>query len=83
MATVPTPISARWPSISPLRTMSGRRPRRSKIAEAFRTIARTPEFQSALADPAVRDNPANDVVLQIIQAGGGPDAGKPARGSAA
>ncbi len=42
----------------------------STIVDAFRTIAPTPEFQSALADPAVRANPANDVVLQAIQVGG-------------
>jgi hypothetical protein len=42
----------------------------SKIVNAFGTIARTPAFQSALADPAVRANPANDVVRQIVRAGG-------------
>ncbi|MBV8540868.1 MAG: MFS transporter [Pseudonocardiales bacterium] len=42
----------------------------SKIADAFRAIGRTPEFQSALADPAVRANPANDVVLQAVRTGG-------------
>ena len=42
----------------------------SKIADAFRTIGRTPEFRSALADPAVRANPANNVVLQAVRAGG-------------
>ncbi|MGH3718386.1 MAG: MFS transporter [Pseudonocardiaceae bacterium] len=42
----------------------------SLIADAFRTIGRTPEFQSALADPAVRANPADNVVLQAIQASG-------------
>lgn len=41
----------------------------SKIMEAFRAIARTPQFQSALADPAVRANPANDIVRQIVQSG--------------
>jgi EmrB/QacA subfamily drug resistance transporter len=41
----------------------------SKIMDAFRAIARTPQFQSALADPAVRANPANDVVRQIVQSG--------------
>jgi hypothetical protein len=41
-----------------------------RIADAFRTIAVTPEFQSALADPAVRSNPANAAVLQTIRAGG-------------
>jgi EmrB/QacA subfamily drug resistance transporter len=47
----------------------------SKIADAFRTIVPTPEFQAALADPAVRANPANDVVLQTIRAGGADNAG--------
>jgi EmrB/QacA subfamily drug resistance transporter len=47
----------------------------SKIADAFRTIAPTPEFQSTLADPAVRNNPANDVVLQIVKAGGASGSG--------
>ncbi|MGB6165154.1 MAG: MDR family MFS transporter [Pseudonocardiaceae bacterium] len=41
----------------------------SKIMDAFRVIARTPQFQSALADPAVRANPANDIVRQIVQSG--------------
>jgi EmrB/QacA subfamily drug resistance transporter len=42
----------------------------SKIADAFRTIGHAPEFQSALADPAVRANPANNIVLQAVRAGG-------------
>ncbi|MGH3753260.1 MAG: MDR family MFS transporter [Pseudonocardiaceae bacterium] len=42
----------------------------STIADAFHTIVPTPEFQAALADPAVRANPANDVVRQAIQDGG-------------
>jgi EmrB/QacA subfamily drug resistance transporter len=42
----------------------------NKILGAFRTIARTPEFQSALANPAVRANPANDIVRQIVGTGG-------------
>ncbi|MGH3773308.1 MAG: MDR family MFS transporter, partial [Pseudonocardiaceae bacterium] len=41
----------------------------SKIADAFRSIVPTPEFQSALADPAVRVNPANDVILRAVRAG--------------
>jgi EmrB/QacA subfamily drug resistance transporter len=41
----------------------------SKIMDAFRIIARTPQFQSALADPTVRANPANDIVRQIVQSG--------------
>lgn len=42
----------------------------NKIADAFRGLASTPEFRSALADPAVRANPADKVVLQALQAGG-------------
>jgi EmrB/QacA subfamily drug resistance transporter len=40
-----------------------------KIADAFAAIAPTPDFQAALADPAVRANPANAVVLQLLQGG--------------
>jgi EmrB/QacA subfamily drug resistance transporter len=47
----------------------------SKIAEAFRIIAPTQEFRSALADPAVQANPANEVVLQAIRTGGSANAG--------
>lgn len=46
----------------------------TKIADAFRAIAPTPEFQSALADPAVRANPANAVVLQAVRTGGSANA---------
>jgi MFS family permease len=46
-----------------------------KIADAFRAIAPTPQFQSALADPAVRDNPANAVVLQAVRAAGASGSG--------
>jgi MFS family permease len=42
----------------------------NKIVEAFRTIAPSPEFRSALADPALRANPADNVVLQAVQSGG-------------
>ncbi len=42
----------------------------SKIADAFRTIAPTPEFQSALADPALHANSANDVVVEALRSGG-------------
>jgi EmrB/QacA subfamily drug resistance transporter len=42
----------------------------SKIVNAFRVIAPTPEFRSALADPALRTNPANNVVLQAARSGG-------------
>ncbi|HEY6424464.1 MAG TPA: MDR family MFS transporter [Pseudonocardiaceae bacterium] len=41
-----------------------------KIAGAFGAVARTPEFRAALADPAVRANPANSAVLQLIQGDG-------------
>ena len=43
-----------------------------KIAAAFRAAARTPAFQQALADPAVRSNPANKPVLQMLGGGGAP-----------
>jgi hypothetical protein len=46
-----------------------------KIADAFRAIAPTPQFQSALTDPAVRDNPANAVVLQAVRAAGASGSG--------
>ncbi|HEU0089500.1 MAG TPA: MFS transporter [Pseudonocardiaceae bacterium] len=42
----------------------------NRIVEAFRTTAVTPEFQAALADPAVRADPANDIVLHAIANGG-------------
>jgi len=41
-----------------------------KIASAFQTSAATPEFQAALRDPAVINNPANKPVLQMLQGGG-------------
>ncbi len=41
----------------------------TKIVEAFRTVAPTPEFQAALADPAVRTDPANRIVLDAIRDG--------------
>ena len=37
---------------------------------AFKVSAGTPEFQSALRDPAVLSNPANKPVLQMLQGGG-------------
>ncbi len=46
-----------------------------KIAEAFRTIAPTPEFRAALADPAVAANPANDAILQVLRGGSSANAG--------
>ncbi len=42
-----------------------------RISNAFRTIAPTPEFQAALADPAVRADPANGPVLGALQNGTG------------
>jgi len=42
-----------------------------RISNAFRVIAPTPEFQAALADPAVRANPANGTVLGALQNGTG------------
>jgi len=41
-----------------------------KISGAFRAIVPTPEFQSALNDPAVLANPANEPVLRALQGGG-------------
>ena len=41
-----------------------------KIAGAFRAIAPTAEFQSALRDPAVANNPANQPVIQALHGGG-------------
>jgi hypothetical protein len=40
-----------------------------KIATAFKAIAPTPEFQSALKDPAVLTNPANKPVLDMLHGG--------------
>ncbi|MDQ3601139.1 MAG: MFS transporter [Actinomycetota bacterium] len=42
----------------------------TKITEAFRTVAPTPEFRAALADPAIRANPANRMVVETIGNGG-------------
>src|SRR4051794_19852497 len=42
-----------------------------KIASAFRSAAGTPQFQSAVTDPAVRANPANKPVLDMLTSGGG------------
>ena len=41
------------------------------IAAAFRTASQTPEFQAAVADPAVVADPANAPVLGMLQGGGG------------
>jgi EmrB/QacA subfamily drug resistance transporter len=40
------------------------------ISDEFRKAATTPEFQAALADPAVRVNPANRPVLAALTGGG-------------
>jgi EmrB/QacA subfamily drug resistance transporter len=42
-----------------------------KIASAFRTAAATPQFQAAVTDPAVRANPANKPVLDMLTGGAG------------
>jgi hypothetical protein len=42
-----------------------------KIGSAFRAAAGTPGFQAALADPAVRADPANRVVLDAVSGTGG------------
>ena len=42
----------------------------SKITEAFRAIAPSPEFQQALRDPAVLADPANKPVLDALASGG-------------
>src|SRR3954453_440169 len=41
-----------------------------KIASAFGATVSTPQFQSALRDPAVLDNPANAPVLGMLKGGG-------------
>lgn len=41
----------------------------SNIGKAFQGIVPTPGFQTALADPAVRENPANNAVFQVLQGG--------------
>jgi Major Facilitator Superfamily len=46
-----------------------------KITSAFKAIAPTPEFQSAVHDPAVVNNPANHPVISALQGGGGVNAG--------
>jgi EmrB/QacA subfamily drug resistance transporter len=43
----------------------------SNITSAFARIAPTPAFQAALADPAVRANPANAPVLAMVSSHGG------------
>ncbi|OLR90931.1 MFS transporter [Actinokineospora bangkokensis] len=40
------------------------------IASSFRTAAQTPQFQAAVADPAVRANPENQPVLALLNGGG-------------
>ncbi|WP_214369281.1 MFS transporter [Pseudonocardia sp. H11422] len=46
-----------------------------KISEAFRSAAGTPEFRAALADPAVRSDPANAPVLGALNSEAGAGAG--------
>ncbi|MGW6128674.1 MDR family MFS transporter [Cellulomonas sp. NPDC055163] len=41
------------------------------IRDAFTSLARTPDFQAALTDPAVVADPANAPVLGMVQGGGG------------
>jgi EmrB/QacA subfamily drug resistance transporter len=41
-----------------------------KIAAAFKAVAPTPAFQSALKDPTVLSNPANAPVLSMLKSGG-------------
>jgi EmrB/QacA subfamily drug resistance transporter len=43
----------------------------NNITSAFARIAPTPAFQAALADPAVRANPANAPVLAMVSSHGG------------
>src|SRR5450759_2634232 len=40
------------------------------IKAAFQASARTPQFQAALASPAVQQNPANQPVLDALRSGG-------------
>lgn len=42
-----------------------------KIAAAYRAAAGTPEFRAALRDPAVRDDPGNSPLLELLRAPGG------------
>ncbi|SDC87541.1 MFS transporter [Actinokineospora iranica] len=41
------------------------------ISSAFRAAAANPEFQAAIADPAVRANPVNQPVFAALEGGGG------------
>ena len=41
------------------------------IADRFRAASATPEFQAALADPAVTGDPANAAVIDALGSGGG------------
>jgi EmrB/QacA subfamily drug resistance transporter len=41
-----------------------------KITDAFARAAQTPQFQDALKDPAVLNNPANQQILQALKSGG-------------
>ncbi|MFJ9175456.1 MFS transporter [Streptomyces sp. NPDC102360] len=42
-----------------------------KIGDAFRSAAKTPDFQAALHDPSVVHNPANKPVFDMLKDGGG------------
>ncbi|MGY0490972.1 MFS transporter [Streptomyces sp. WG-D5] len=42
-----------------------------KISEAFRSAARTADFQAALHDPSVVNDPANKPVLDMVKGSGG------------
>ncbi|WP_424183478.1 MFS transporter [Actinokineospora sp. G85] len=45
------------------------------IASAFRTAVGSPDFQAAVADPAVRANPENRPVLDLLASGTGAEGG--------
>jgi EmrB/QacA subfamily drug resistance transporter len=40
-----------------------------RVADNFRTASATPQFQAAVADPAVVDHPANAPILDAVQGG--------------
>jgi EmrB/QacA subfamily drug resistance transporter len=43
-----------------------------RVASALRTASATPAFQAALADPAVRANPADQALLRVLATGAAP-----------
>jgi len=47
----------------------------ARISESFAAVAQTPDFQAALADPAVTANPANAPVIALIEGNGALPAG--------